>query len=540
MKTSPAHPSPSHAARPLFPLAALPLAALLLASPAGAQALPGAVALDASRPPPQTVMAYPLPAGRVEAAVARIDGIVADLMRRTGVPGVAVAVVHEGRPLLVKGYGVRKVGEAAPVDADTVFQLASLSKAVGAGVVAHEVARGTVKWDTPVEKILPWFTLKDPWVGAHVTIGDLYSHRSGLPDHAGDELEDMGYDRRQVMERLRELPLAPFRASYAYTNFGLTSAAEAVAQAAGTDWQSLSEERLYKPLGMAATSSRFADFMGRPNRAIPHVRESGLREGAAFVAKYQRDPAAQSPAGGVSSSAHDMALWLGFVLGGAQDQALAKALLPAMRPQTISSPAYAVDARSGFYGFGFGAGVSPSGRVMLDHSGAFMLGAATNFSLLPTDRLGIVTLTNAQPVGLAEAISMSFMDLVQFGEVTRDWLPAYQALMAPMYTPLGTLAGKAPPANPAPAQPLAAYEGTYGNAYFGDAAVRVESGALVLSVGPRPRRFTLAHWSGDTFVFRPEGLETAPPGSVSQVTFADGRMRVEFLDDNGLGTFVKR
>lgn len=531
MKTSPAQTWPARTRCPLLPL----FAALLLAPPALAQSLPGAVAIEASRPPPQTVMAYPLPAGRVEAAVAQIDGIVADLMQRTGVPGVAVAVVHEGRPLLVKGYGVRKAGEGAPVDADTVFQLASLSKAVGAGVVAHAVARGTVKWDTPVQQILPWFTLKDPWVGAHVTLGDLYSHRSGLPDHAGDELEDLGYDRRQVLTRLRELPLAPFRASYAYTNFGLTAAAEAVAEAAGTDWARLSEEVLYRPLGMAATSSRFADYMARANRAIPHVRQDG-----AFVAKYQRDPALQSPAGGVSSSARDMSAWLGFVLSRSHEERLREALLPAMRPQTISSPAYATDARSGFYGYGFGAGVTPSGRVMLDHSGAFLLGAATHFALLPTDRLGIVSLTNAQPVGLAEAISMSFMDLVQFGAVTRDWLAAYAPLIDPMYTPLGALAGKSPPATPAPAQPLAAYEGTYANPYFGDATVRTDGGGLVLSVGPKPRRFSLAHWSGDTFIFRPEGLETAPPGSVSQVTFTDGRMRVEFFDDNGLGTFVRR
>ncbi|MFG1298580.1 serine hydrolase [Xanthobacter sp. V3C-3] len=535
MKTSPRQTWPRPTPRPLLPL----LAALLLAPPAAAQTLPGAVAIDASRPPPQTVTAYPLPAGRIEQAVARLDGIVADLMKRSGVPGVAVAVVHEGRPLLVKGYGVRKAGESAPVDADTVFQLASLSKAVGAGVVAHAVGRGTVKWDTPVETILPWFTLKDPWVGAHVTIGDLYSHRSGLPDHAGDELEDLGFDRRQVMERLRELPLAPFRASYAYTNFGLTSAAEAVATAAGTDWASLSDEVLYKPLGMTATSSRFADFMARADRAVPHVRQDG-----AFAAKYQRDPDAQAPAGGVSSTARDMARWLGFVLGGGtfegREVVPQAALLPAMRPETISSPAYAADARSGFYGYGFGAGVTPSGRVMLDHSGAFILGAATEFALLPTERLGIVTLTNAQPVGLPEAISMSFMDLVQFGEVTRDWLAAYAPLIDPMYTPLGALAGKSPPANPAPANPLAAYEGTYANPYFGDATVREEAGRLVLSVGPKPRRFTLAHWSGDAFTFRPEGQETAPPGSVSQVTFTDGRMRVELLDDNGLGTFVRR
>lgn len=509
------------------------LGAGLLASPALAHE-----PFDASKPPPQT-SAVPIARGQIEGAVSKLDGIVKEMMERSGVPGLALAVVHEGKPLLVKGYGLRKAGEAASIDADTVFQLASLSKAVGAGVVAHEVGKGTVAWTTPVQKILPWFALNDPWVSGHVTIADLYSHRSGLPDHAGDELEDIGYDRRQVLERLKELPLAPFRASYAYTNFGLTAAAEAVATAAGKDWAALSEEALYKPLGMAATSSRFADYIGRANRAFPHVREDGR-----FVSKYQRQPDAQSPAGGVSSSARDMAKWLAFVLGGGtyegRELVPQKALLPAMRAEVVSSPAYALDARASYYGYGFGAGVSPAGRVTLDHSGAFLLGAGTNFMLLPSEKLGIVVLTNAQPTGAPEAVAASFMDVAQFGAVTRDWLEAYGTLIAPMYKPLGVLAGKEPPKDPAPAKALAAYAGTYANAYFGDATVREEAGRLILSAGPMPRRFALSHWSGDTFVFRPEGEETAPADSISQVTFADGKMTVEFFDENGLGTFVRR
>src|SRR5690606_1757454 len=139
------------------------------------------------------------------------------------------------------------------IDADTVFQIASLSKPVTATVVARQVQAGTVGWDTPVVKHLPWFRLKEPWVTPHVTIGDLLSHRSGLPDHAGDALEDIGYDRRQVLERLRLLPLAPFRISYAYTNFGFTAAAEAVAAASGKDWATLCEDVLFKSLGMAST-----------------------------------------------------------------------------------------------------------------------------------------------------------------------------------------------------------------------------------------------------------------------------------------------
>src|SRR3984957_5550371 len=226
--------------------------------------------------PPNEVSGVEIPAGRIDDAVARVDGLVADLMRNTGIPGMAVAIVHGGKTLYAKGFGVKDTskGDAADnkIDADTVFQMASISKFVGATVVAHEVTDNVVGWDTPVVSKLPWFALSDPYVSSNVTIGDLYSHRSGLPQFAGDELGDLGYDRRQTLERLRHLPLAPFRNSWFYNNFGLTAAAEAVSAAAGKSWEDLSDEVLYRPLGMVSTSSRFADFMARPNHAVNHVK----------------------------------------------------------------------------------------------------------------------------------------------------------------------------------------------------------------------------------------------------------------------------
>jgi len=252
----------------------------------------------------------PIPAGQVAKAAAAVDGLVSDVMRRTGVPGMAVAVVENGKVLLARGYGVREAGKPEAVDADTVFQLASVSKSVAATVVATEVAAGRVSWDTPMASLLPWFALSDPRASSLLTVGDLFAHRSGLPDHAGDELEDIGFDRREVLERLRLLPLGGFRDSYAYTNFGLTAAAEGVATAAGKDWETLSDEAIYQPLGMTRTSSRFADYMAQADRAVPHMRRDGV-----WAPLAQRDPDAQSPAGGVSSTVEDMAKWMTLVLG---------------------------------------------------------------------------------------------------------------------------------------------------------------------------------------------------------------------------------
>lgn len=503
-------------------------------------ALLGLVAAATADELPPQLSGVPIPDGQVAKAVAGIDGIVAEIMGRTGIPGIAVAVVSGETVLLARGYGRLEAGKPAEVDADTVFQLASVSKSVGATVVAHEVGAGRLSWDTPVRDRLAWFQLADPAVTAMLTVGDLYAHRSGLPDHAGDDLEDLGYDRRAVLERLRVLPLAPFRATYAYTNFGVTAGAEVAAAAAGTDWATLSEEALYRPLGMTRTSSRFDDYMARENRAVPH-----MRRGDGWAALEQRDPDAQSPAGGVSSSANDMARWLRLVLAqgrfeGAQlvDGA---ALLAATSPHSVSNPPYAPDARASFYGYGFGVGDTPAGRVMVSHSGAFQLGAGTVYQLLPSVGVGIVVLSNAQPVGAVEAIAFGFTDLVQFGRVTRDWYATIEPLFAPGLAPAGALAGKAPPASPDPARNLAAYAGVYANDYFGPLEVTVAGGALEARIGPKPAVFPLRHWSGDVFALAPSG-ENAPPGSLAEVRFAEqdgavATVTVDVWNEEGLGTF---
>ncbi len=517
-------------------------AGLGLAMATGAGAATPPFTVDPNQPPSETA-GVPVPPGQIDHAIAQLDGLTTTLMGRSGVPGLAVAVVRDGKTVYAKGFGLRRIGDPAEVDADTVFQLASVSKSLSGTVVARQVGLGGIAWTTPIIRHLPWFALQDPWVTEHVTLGDMFAHRSGLADHAGDDLEDLGYDRRQVLERLRLLPLHPFRSTYAYTNFGLTAAAEAVAVAAGTDWASLSELALYRPLGMASTSSRFADFQRRPNHAVNHVKV-----GDRFEPKYQRQPDAQSPAGGASSSVNDMARWMTLVLQqGAYDGAplvKAEALLPAVTGEMITDAKGGMTARPSLYGFGFGVGTQPSGRVGLSHSGAFALGAATTYLIIPSLGLGIIVLSNAMPVGLVEAVSASFMDLAQFGTVTRDWLAAYGRIMAGMMAPVGALSGQSPPPNPRPAAALPLYTGVYGNDYFGAATISARSDGLVLSLGPSGMTYPLRHWDGPVFVYAPSG-ENAPDGSVSAVTFTMGPSGAaasftnEFYAASGLNSFVR-
>ncbi|WP_093655220.1 serine hydrolase [Streptomyces wuyuanensis] len=539
------------------PLAVSGLAALLFAATAltagaagpGPAPTPTPSPTEAAPKPPSDQPPPLLTPADVDRAVARLDGVVQGMMKETGVPGVAVGVVHKDRVLYLKGFGKRHVGEPAAVDPGTVFQLASLSKPIGstvvAGVVGDEGADGPAAgWDEPVARHLPGFALEAPWVTGHVTVTDLMSHRSGLPDHAGDLLEDLGYDQAYILSHLRDEPLAPFRASYAYTNFGFTAGAEAVARTKGVSWQKLAEDTLFRPAGMDSTSTTFADYEKAANKAVTHVPGPD----GTWQAKYVRDADAQAPAGGVSSTATDMMRWLRLQLAGGRLDGRqiidAASLRHTHLPEIVSQPPTAPAGRTGFYGLGWNVNYDNQARLRLSHSGAFELGANTNVTMLPGEQLGIVVLTNGKPVGLADAVAEDFFDTAQYGKPTRDWL----ALFAALYTQMDDAGVSAtdyaePPAAAKAARPDSAYTGTYDSAYYGRATVTTGPDGLVLELGPAPKRFPLRHYDGDTFSFETAGENAVGPTGVT-FTFGEGtaaaKLRVEYLDETGLGTFERR
>jgi Domain of unknown function (DUF3471) len=172
-----------------------------------------------------------------------------------------------------------------------------------------------------------------------------------------------------------------------------------------------------------------------------------------------------------------------------------------------------------------------------------VLGAGTNVMMLPESDIGIVVLTNAAPVGAAEAVAAQFMDLVQFGSITRDWISDYAAALAHYHAPVGDLVGQPRPEAPAAPQPLQHYVGEYRNDYFGPATVRVDGDHLVVELGPADYRLPLDHWDGDSFSFVPTG-ENAPLGSLSSATFtmdgdAASTLTLQFFDTQGLGTWTR-
>ena len=484
-------------------------------------------------------------ADRLPGALARLDEIARDTLERTGIPGLAIAVVAGDAAVFLEGYGVREAGTDAAVDADTVFTTRFLSKPIASTVVANVVGDSIVTWDTPVSAIDPGFALHDPWVTRHVTPRDLFAHRSGLPEHAGDLLEDLGFDRETVLHRLRYQPLVnDFRATYAYTNFGLTAAAVAAATAAGTTWEALSADRLYQPLGMDRTSSRYVDFLNAENRARGHAPV-----GDGWALAEARDPDPQSPAGGVSSTVRDLAQWLRLQLNGGmidgEPIVAADALAETHRPQIVSNPpADPATDRASFYGLGWNVAYDGAGRVRLSHSGAFNLGAATSVFLVPAEQLGIVILTNAQPIGAPEAIALSFLDLALTGEVTIDYLTALQPVFAEVIAPAyGTTVDYAAPlASPAPALSPDTYMGRYANDYFGPIAVVAEGDRLDLHIGPNDERYPLRHYDRDVFLYQPPGENAFGPSAATFTVDADGtasRVVIENLDIHGQGSFVR-
>ncbi|MDH3062791.1 serine hydrolase [Achromobacter insolitus] len=495
---------------------------------------------NAPNPPADAVA---IPAGSRERAVQELPRVVAEIMKRSQVPGMAVAVVVDGKTVLTQSYGTREVGKQAPVDAHTVFQIASISKSLSATVAAIEVSQGKAAWDDPVSRYLPDFKLGNAYVSEHATIGDYFAHRSGLPGTAGDDLEDLGFSRNEVLARLRLLPLDAFRTSYHYANFSTTIGAEAVAKAAGRPWEALADEQLFKPLGMKSTSYRYRDFEAHTNRAVLHDYQNGR-----FVPAGQRDADQQAPAGGVSSTVVDLAEWLKLLLADGQYQGKAMispaALLPALSPQAFSARAHDLDSRSGFYGYGFNVNTELGGRPSMGHSGAFLMGTGTTFRIVPSAGIGIVVLTNGAPVGAAESVAASFIDTALYGKPTRDWFAAYNGAMKAFFEPQADLSGQADPARPAAPQALSQYTGRFDNPYYGPAEIQEANGALTLVLGPKGMRFPMRHWDGDTFAFSPAG-EAELVASLASLSFGKSQGQVQdfdikFYGDNGLGRWTRK
>jgi CubicO group peptidase (beta-lactamase class C family) len=480
---------------------------------------------------------------KLEAALPQLESMIDNAISEGRTPGLAVGIVYKGQVVYLKGFGVREVGRPESVDPDTVFQLASVSKPISSTIVSSVVSDGTVKWDDPVVKYDPGFELSNPTVTSEVTIGDLFAHRSGLPGEAGIDLEAVGYKRATILYRLRFPQLAyPFRNGYQYSDFGLTEGGVAAAKAAGEEWATLANRRLFEPLGMMETSMRYADFTTRANRAHLHVLVNNQ-----WTPLLTRDADAQAPAGGASSNVQDMVKWLLLVLADGQyegQQLIRKEPLEIARtPQAIQGTNEATGLDN-FYGFGWIVDYLQDGVLSVAHSGGFTRGAGTNVTLLPSQDLGVVTLGNAFPTGVPEAVGSTLSDLARYGYVTQDWFAFWKNDFDQMFTIPNQERIKKYANPPVPNHPpldLAAYVGTYQNEYIGKVKVKVENGVLLLTRGVQQAPLPLRHWDGNTFLSYPVPETPALPTLVEFKEGTDGtvsQIELEEFAANGPGIYI--
>jgi CubicO group peptidase (beta-lactamase class C family) len=475
---------------------------------------------------------------QVNQAVRETQRLCADQTEKGAVPGLAIAVVFQDQVVYTAGFGVRDVNTREPVNADTVFQLASLSKAIGSTVVAEFVGEGKISWDSRISDLDPAFEMYDPWVTREITIRDFYTHRSGLPANAGDSLEALGFSREQILHRLRyQKPDSSFRSHWAYTNFGITEAAVAACKAYNLTWEEASEQKLYRPLGMNSTGSRYADFSARTNKALGHVQVDGK-----WVQKYQRDPDPQSPAGGVSSSVNDLAKWMRLQLANGQFEGKRivdeKALAVTHSPQIFLwfDP---TDGLPMFYGLGWIVSYDKEGRLCLWHAGIFTSGAATIVRLIPSEHLGVAVLTNAFPPGVGEGLAHTFTDIALYGKASQDWLAYFKKVYSAAALGGGTDYSKAP-TTPGPALATSVYAGTYTNDFYGEIQIIEQRGGLTIVEGPSKLTFPLKHYDRDLFICDNSEGET---GGVTFTIGADGKATavvVEELNLHGDGTFKRK
>lgn len=480
------------------------LFSITLAMPAHAQVktAAGPIDSDASRI-----------AESIRAAIPELETYIADLIEADAVPGLAVAIVS-GDQVHLRGFGVREAGAPDQVDADTVFQIASLSKPISSTIVAALMSDGAFDWETRISQIDPDLQLLEAYPTANVTVSDLLSHRSGLPGLVGDELLLYGFDRATILHRLRLVkPAYSFRGGYEYSNSGFTAGAVAAAHAVNREWEEAAESVLFAPLGMSSSSMRYGDFLARENRAELHVRHDGR-----WQARVKRNTDAQAPAGGVSTSVRDLARWMTFVLGNgiydgrriAPEDALAASHVP-LSPIGV----HPISGTPAFYGRGWGLTYGSSGGIW-SHAGAFTAGARSIVTFYPDDGFAVAVLANAHPTGVPEAVTDKFVDLVLSDGDGPDTIDAWNSIYASMVPESSSAASyKSPPQSPSPALSPQAYAGTYRNPYAGTAVVTAsDEGILILSLGPdgsfkRPLR----HFDRDQFTFHPlEEVPDAPFG----------------------------
>jgi CubicO group peptidase (beta-lactamase class C family) len=451
------------------------------------------------------------------------DARVEQIRAAVGVPGIAVTVVERGKVTVARGYGVRRLGDHAPVDADTIFQLGSVGKAFTTAALAVLVDRGRIAWDDPVTRHVPWFQMHDPWVTREMTVVDLLVHRSGLGLGAGDLMfvPRSTLSRAETVRRLRYIrPATSFRSGYAYDNVLYVVAGQLIEEVTGKTWERFVREDVLVPAGMRTATSDRAERRRTPNRAWPHARRDGPMHGMGTQqalddsGQAQFDPelgANAAPAGGVAASANDMGRWIAIQLArGAlpegsgrlfSEAASRQMWTPRVHLPIAPSPGPTAAATPQFNAYALGwMERDYRGRRLLMHTGA-VFGAQAIIVLIPASEVGFSVAINCEDGEAALGIAYELLDHY-LGQPRYDWAAAWQEVVR-LRDEKAVAALKQQTATPArvgPSLPRERYAGEFADAWYGEVAIAHRDGRLTMDFKQTPGMSgELTHWQYDTF-----------------------------------------
>ncbi len=404
---------------------------LMLASSAGAQSSIGAghadpaqrtIAVPASTTPAAATAYSPASASISQADISEVDRIARALVAGQRIPGLAVAIVQNGRVLMERGYGVTDVSHPQPVDAHTAFRLASLSKSFASALTGLLVNDGRLAWNNTVVRYVPSFRLPTETATQSVTVGDLMSHRVGLTHNAYDRDIEGNVDYPSAVQKLASAPMKCTPGScYAYQNVAFSLIGDVVFAATGNFYADAVQTRLFKPLGMNDASYGLKGMETSPRWAKPHVRAGGRWR--ALMPKpnfYQLAPAA-----GVNASISDMAQWL-IAQSGHRPDVLPANVLAQLHSAQVATPTELRGSgwrherlESASYGYGWRV-MSYAGHPLYFHGGAVQ-GYRGAMAVLPDRDLGLVVLWNSEsslPSGLMPTILDRALELPNVA-----WIP---------------------------------------------------------------------------------------------------------------------
>jgi CubicO group peptidase (beta-lactamase class C family) len=360
---------------------------------------------------------------------AQIDSLVALTMKTFDVPGIAVAVLKDGKVVHAKGYGVQSLATNVPVDVNSLFAVASNTKAFTAGALGMLVDEGLIRWDSKVTDVIPEFRLYDPYVTAEFTIRDLLTHRSGLGLGAGDLMiwpDSTDFTRAEIIHNLRYLrPSSAFRTQYDYDNTLYIVAGEVIARVSGMSWEDFIEQRIMAPLGMTHSAASVRRVTDRSMMATPHVPIEGEVRPVGYSLSEQANAC-----GGIWSNISDMCKWLTMLLnGGKYGPGLSQRLFSTQvheemwKPQTIIPVrAVYIPYKTHFSSYGLGWVLSDvKGYMQVMHTGG-LAGMVTQVLLIPEMKLGILVFTNQQVslafTAIANTIKDGYLEIPPMNWVT--------------------------------------------------------------------------------------------------------------------------